>query len=641
MYDDPKNKLTQLEKVLYAKEDKVSNRNIRHELPKKVFDINTDWQHDETLFARSADTGEKKSSSLYWGFLIAAVVFCLIALGVFAFKFLGGGNVVSGNNIDIIIKTPVSVASGETVPLNVQIINNNNISLLGIDMQINFPSGVYKVTDPLTELKRSAEYLGDLLAGKDINKNTNIILFGKENEKKEIVVSIDYKMTGSNAIFTKTKTIDIVISSAPVSLVISNPTEINTNQSADFNLTITSNSQTVIKGVLLKAEYPFGFTYKSSNQKPVSGNDTWLVGDMAPGSVVNIKISGILQGQEGEERGFNFTVGGSGGQTYTLGTQFTTSHAAVTIRRPFVSADLTLGGVSDDQVVAFPGIPVEGAITWQNNLPYPVSDISITIKLRGNALDKSTVQVDGGFYRSIDNTIIFNKTVDPTLASLAPGETGTAKFTVGSFSTNSVTGAALSNPQIYLDLSVSGTRTDQGNNVSEVLFTDSKSIKIAAEASFAAKGLYYVGPFTNSGPIPPKAEKETKYTISWSIGADVNNITGVKVVSSLPSYVKWLGFVSPTNEKINYDSSTGQIVWNVGNILAGTGSASPAREIFFQVSLLPSVSQIGTTPVLINAATMSGKDSFTGIQVGGTSDSLSTDLSSDPYFKFDSGQVVP
>ncbi|MEI6528494.1 MAG: hypothetical protein WCO10_02360 [bacterium] len=644
MADESKSKLSQLEKALYAKDNRIPVEVKRHNLSDKIFDIKTDWQHDESVFAEP-DYNEKtvKAPKIIWKILWGAVIFCLIAVGVAAYKFLGGTNMVSGNNIEVAVKAPVSIAAGQQVSFEIKITNNNKVNLLAPDLQITYPNGAQKSDGTGAGLKRTAESIGDMSPGQTVVKTSNFILFGEQNEVKNIDITIEYRVPGSNAIFDKTKTIPISISSAPVTININAPTDINTNQTATFGVELVSNSQSIINNLALKVDYPFGFVYKNSSQKPVLQNNVWLIGDMAPGSRRTITFSGVLQGQEGEERGFNFTVGTSGGkdQNYQITTLLVSGHTPVTIRRPFVSADLAIGGISSGDVVAYSGVPVESVVNWQNNLAYPVNDVSILVKMSGNDLDKNSIKVDGGFYRSIDNTIIFDKNYTEGLKTLASGAAGAGKFSFNSFSPQSVTGAALSNPTIHLDITVSGVRTDTGSNLPEILYSDSRNVLVSSFASLSAKALYYVGPFTNTGPIPPAAEKETTYTVTWTVTNSINNISGAKVVATLPAYVKWLGKVSPSGEKVSFDSATNQIVWTVGNMVAGTGINTPAREVSFQVSLTPSLSQVGESPVIVNAATLTAKDSFTGVQVGDSSGSLNTALDSDPYFDSTNGDVKP
>jgi hypothetical protein len=398
----------------------------------------------------------------------------------------------------------------------------------------------------------------------------------------------------------------------------------------------------VIKGLLLKADYPFGFSFSNSDPKTYSKNNLWLIGDLEPGAKRTIKFSGVLNGQEGEERGFNFNIGSqSKSDSLAIDVPFSTSFSSVTIRRPFVSADVTINGDNSAEYVSSAGSKIETLINWQNNLPYAVSDVSIIVAVSGNAIDKSSIMVDSGYYKSSDNSITFNKTTNPTFANLEPGESGTSKFTLSSFSAGSVTGSGLTNPTIVMNIMVTGKRVDYAaGQASDVLFSDSRKIKITGNPQLLSKALYSVGPFKNSGPIPPKAEQETTYTITWTVTNPLNNLSNAQVSAVLPIYVKWLNVVSPDSEKIDYNAETGLVTWNIGNIPSGAGIISSAKEVSFQVSFLPSVGQIGTSPILTEEATLSAKDNFTLTPVSDSFSAVNIGLANDPYFQSNTETVI-
>jgi hypothetical protein len=652
MYEDPKSKISQLEKVLNSMQDNVSGKTRRHELHKRDITVKQNWDDNESIVGSEISgapmedqllnsSPEKSDTSLPVKILIGSIIFFVVVLGAAAFKFLSGGNLVSGNNIEVTVKAPISVTGGEVMSFEVEVKNNNNVSLLGTDMGIAFPSGSKDGVNSTLPAKRAQDFLGDILPGQSVKKNLAVALFGVQDEKKVISITLEYKVAGSNSLFNKTKEFTVLIGSSPVSIVVTGPTEVNTNQTVSFTTEITSNSPTIIKNLLLKVSYPPGFSFGISNPSTYSQNNTWLIGDLSPGDKRTIKFSGFLNGQEGEERGFNFNLGSqSSADNLIIDVPFTSSFSSVTIRRPFVSADLFLDGEDTPEHVSRAGSGINGIIKWQNNLPYEVSDISIAVKIVGNDVNKSSFQVDGGFYQSANNTIIFDKTTNPIFASLQPGQVGESEFNFSSFDLGSITGAGLINPVISLDVSVSGQRVGYQAGQTDILFTDSRKIKITADPQIFAKALYYVGPFKNSGPIPPKAETETTYTITWTVTNPLNNISGAVVSATLPPYVKWLSNIIPAQEKLNYNEGTGLVTWNVGSVQAGAGIVSPAREVSFHISLLPSVTQIGTGPNLIGNTTLNAKDSFTLTPVSNSYSSLDTRLNSDPYFKAETEKVV-
>ena len=101
-----------------------------------------------------------------------------------------------------------------------------------------------------------------------------------------------------------------------------------------------------------------------------------------------------------------------------------------------------------------------------------------------------------------------------------------------------------------------------------------------------------------------------------------------------------MGQVSPAGENINYNSSTKEIVWSADRIAKGAGVTGVSRTVSFQVSLSPSLSQVGTTPVIINSATLTGHDDFANVDVKVGKPSLNTRLDSDLAFPPTGANVV-
>jgi len=76
-----------------------------------------------------------------------------------------------------------------------------------------------------------------------------------------------------------------------------------------MKISLKSNSADILKNVILKGSYPFGFTFVSSSIKPLSDNMTWKIGDIPPGGWTDSTIKGKIQGEDSETRVFRFATG--------------------------------------------------------------------------------------------------------------------------------------------------------------------------------------------------------------------------------------------------------------------------------------------------------------------------------------------
>src|SRR4029077_18207755 len=72
---------------------------------------------------------------------------------------------------------------------------------------------------------------------------------------------------------------------------------------------VTSNSSVVIKNSLIKIDYPYGFTYQSSNIGPLRDNSVWNLGDLKDGDKKKLIVTGVMLGQDLEDRSFRFSAG--------------------------------------------------------------------------------------------------------------------------------------------------------------------------------------------------------------------------------------------------------------------------------------------------------------------------------------------
>lgn len=640
---DNNSNMDKLKKGLYSRTIRSVGGARRHHLSADSYDQENDWSHEgeDEVEKKPIFLKEKRGMSFAFKILIVSIVFFLFSAGVAFYRLYWGTNTISANNIEILVTGPVSVAGGEKLSLDVRIDNKNKTDLKTVNLRVEYTEGARSADDIKSELKRTVEVVGDILSGESATKRIGAVLFGEENSRKEIKIILEYRLPGSSAIFYKEKIYEIVISSSPVNVAVSGLKEVNANQTIDFTVVITSNSPSPINNLLLKAEYPFGFTFKDSSVNPSANNNIWNLGGLSSGQKKNIKISGKLEGQDGEDRIFRFTVGTPDDKDeQVVAIPFVTSAATVSIKKPFIGIQLTLDGSSANDFVSEGSKIIRADVLWKNNLPTAVKDVEIQIKLKGEALNKTSVSVERGFYRSVDNTIIFSKEKNPELASIGPGESGNLSFSLGSLSTYAGSGEPLKEATMALDIVASGKRLEGGNVPQDVLYSSSKIIKIATNLKLVSRALHWSGAFQNNGPMPPKAEQETTYTVVWTITNTSNKVGNAKVSATLPIYVKWLSQISPETEKVSFNANDSEIVWDVGDIEAGTGISESPKEVSFQISMIPSVSQIGSSPVILNEAVLSGRDYFTSTVVGETRLPLTTDLKTDPNFNQDQNKVV-
>lgn len=556
-------------------------------------------------------------------FLIGSVVFFIVAMAGALFFFFTGGNYISPSNIDLQIVAPTLVDGGTTANLQFILTNRNAAELQLADLVINYPDGTRDPKSPEKALTQERISVGTIPPGRQIKLTSNAVFYGSEGAAQAIKAQLQYSVQGSNAVFTKEGEASLTIGSSPVSVRVSAPDEAIAGEPFTVTVTVQSNGTAPVQDVLVQAQYPFGFAVSAANPRADGGSTLWRLGTMAPGTTQVITVTGTIDGQDGDQRVFRFSAGSNKDATAgKIEVPFLSVPSTLTVRRPFISGSIAIGGKTGSKISAAGG-SLQGTVTWQNNLSESVSDVQIKLKLSGPVFDRNSVQPGSGFYQSNDSTITWTSAQDPSLAQVAPGSSGTLQFSFNTL-TPGTGGVVYTNPTVDLSLTVGAVRAGQGAVPTQVTSADTMQITLASAASIVAQALHYTGPFTNSGPMPPHAEATTQYTIQWIAKNSSNAVANATVSSVLPTYVTFLG---AQDGSITYDPGSRTVKWDLGELKAGVGYSTVARSGAFQVSVTPSSSQVGTSPALTGATALSGTDRFAQVQVGATAEAPTTKLS--------------
>jgi hypothetical protein len=240
-------------------------------------------------------------------------------------------------------------------------------------------------------------------------------------------------------------------------------------------------------------------------------------------------------------------------------------------------------------------------------------------------LAKDSVTVSEGFYQSLTNTIVWDNTTSEKLSVIPVGSIGQVSFNFNGVGESLE--QIITNPEITLTIGVKANRNSEGE-VSELIEnTITKKIRFNTKVSLKSENIYYSSTFTNSGPIPPQIEQKTTYTGVLTLQNTSNTIANGIVTMRIPNYARYEGIFSPESENVSYDSSSRILTWNVGTLPAKTGyQATPARHLQVQVSIIPSISQVGTAPDLIENIRFSGTDTFTKKEIVQTAKAITTEI---------------
>ena len=546
-------------------------------------------------------------------FFGGAMLFFLLAFGVASYFFYFGGNSVSTDKVDLSIQGPTTIAGGDTVPLSITITNKNPVALANATIEIDFPEGTQSATDNPTPYPHYIENLGTLASGATVTRSIKVKIFGGAGQTFALPISFSYGIPSSNAIFEKKSSYPLTISSTPLSLSVDALTEAVSGTPITFTVTVRSNATQSLSNVVLTTTSPFGFSMTSSSI-PLS-NSSFFIGTLAPGASKQVVITGILTGQNNEQRVFHFIVGTArSSQDQTLAVTYMSQDATVSIAAPFITTTLALNGDTSGNSVITQGSTQNVSLSYTNTLAIPITNAAVSVTVAGSAIDYNSIKTSNGFYNSVDHSILFSKDTDQSLASLAPSASGIGSFT---FSTLL---SGVPSPTVTFAITVSGTRVGQTNVPEQVTTSVVKTAKVATNVVLTTLSSYH------AGMIPPRTGQATTYSITWNAQNKGSAVAGGVVTATLPSYVAYAGTTSGTGT-FSYDPVSRTVTWNVGNI-AQTAQAQGT----FQVTLTPSTSQKGGVVQLTSRASFSGYDRFAGVNISATADSATTETKGDPGY---------
>ncbi|MCA9363735.1 hypothetical protein KC727_00765 [Candidatus Kaiserbacteria bacterium] len=562
-------------------------------------------------------------------FAFAGVIFLIFSVGLSVFFLLFGNNTISGNNIAVSVSGPFAVGGGEELPIQVAVANQNTIPIEAATLIITYPRGTQSTTDIGKELYIERTQLNTIAPGEVINIPLSARVFGEENDKETITVAVEYRVAGSGATFSKdAEPFRFKISSSPVVISIDSIERISSGQELEMKVTVGSNAQTLLSDVLVKAVYPYGFSYVGASIEPISGQDTWRIDALKPEERITFTIRGKVTGEQNDDRVFTFSVGvPNGSNSVTLSSIFAVLEHEVSIEAPFLGATIRINGDTSESVVISGKDHASVSIIFANALDAVLYDAVVEARLDGSALNEVAVEAQNGFYNSNTNIARWDSVDVVDLAEIQPGETATVLL---SLSPEAHIG---SRPELTLEVGVKAKRVFEDKVPQEIVGALSRTIKIESAVTLDSAGLYSEGPFTNSGPVPPIAEQVTQYTYLLRVDNGSNTLSNAQVTAILPQYMTWLDMVT-VGDSVTYDAVTRTMTWNIGTMAAGAH-----EEAWVQVSFLPSLSQVGTIPPILEEQHFTATDQFTKTTITEQSIRLTTALEDDPNPALIEGRV--
>ena len=633
-----KEQIEEMRNRLYDRGSEV-NKTIKHKLSDDPVEVSKDWSSGKTVSAKKTDLRvgaevapseplqtepvEEKPKRHYRSFvLLGSLLIFVFVAGISSLFLYFGGNQISNENIQIAVQGPSLIGGGEVVPLQVTVTNQNSVAIESATLILKYPEGTRSVGDSPRNLFEERISLDDIAPGEVKNIPVRVAIFGEENSEKNVEATIEYRVNGSNGMFYKdADSLAVRISSSPLVLRIDAIEKVASGQLVDITMTAVSNASSPLYDVLVTASYPNGFSYETSDPEPVYGQNVWRIDELLPEQSETIELKGIVTGLTEETFVINFDAGPANlDNQYIVGAVLAEADVDFVIERPFLNVVIDIGSGGSKDVIIPQGQVTQVAVDITNTLDETIYDMVVEVVPGGNALDIDSISGKQGFYDSNTGTVRWEVSNNANFDRVFPGDKRSLQFGVSP--NDNYTTASFD-----LVVNVYARRVAESSALETLVGT------VRAEAKYSSVVTLGSQAGRVSGPVPPKVGETTTYKLSLVAEAGANDITNAIVETSLPLHVNWLDSYDADGD-ITYNSVSKKIQWAIGDISSGQ-----RKEFDFNVNILPSVSQVGEAPVLLNTQLMKANDRFTGSLLQDEALAVTTELSEEMGYERENGLV--
>jgi uncharacterized repeat protein (TIGR01451 family) len=607
---DDRSALDKLEHTLYDPKGKVEDIHLHHVRDKRQGEIPTSWGDNAPLIVEARDG---HGSSFGFKLLLSSVALLILALAFTGWRVMSLRNVVSSSNIDLSGDITPFVEGGAETPLVVTLFNRNTSPLQEASLTLMYKKGT-GAQDQQEKVQEKRD-IGSINQNEYKYQDFNVVLFGAESESRDLTLKLEYKVAGSNAVFSKIVTVSTVLKTPPISVRVDGPQVLSIGQNGTYVITVKNNSATTSVPSVLQLTLPNTFSTADEDPKSNSKGPSWIVSPLEPRESKKFSITGSILGTQGETLTMKAIIGSQDGRSANIGVVFASQTQDIKLRSSplVVSAALeTDAGVSDVLRYGDKGIVV---VTYTNAGDFTLKNLSLKLDINGDApLVKQIVPENEGFYDSTKQTVTWDSTTNQNLANLPPGATETFRVLIP------IALKGINSPALKINLT--GSATD--NTSEDVVATVAKTWVVQGNATLSAQTRYKNTTLANTGPIPPVPNTETTYAVHLVTSAQ-NALSNTVVAFALPSYVTWKN--ETTNDtQVTYDVKSRTVFWNIGSIDAGK-----SVSIDMKLAVKPSQSHVGATPPITSGLVLDATEEISRAHIRNTIPALTTKLSGETW----------
>ncbi len=532
--------------------------------------------------------------------------------------------------IDFNISGPTQTASGEQVTYQVSYWNNTNQILQNAVLVIRYPQDAMVANGKVIQNID----LGNIGIGGGGKQEVSLGFVGTDKSIQKLQAVLSYKPQNTTSTFENEAIKEVAINGSALLIDFKAPETVLPNIRNVYVIHYKNNTDKVFNNVSIEANYPQNFSFASSDATPARSNNVWNLGDLNPKEEGNITISGALRNSENAN--FELSIGIHQNDKF-----FKFNNISSQINLTALPIEMSISVNNQPNINVNPGDFLQFKINYKNNASIALSDVVLKAKLDGLMYDFSSLKTNG-FYNGQDNTITWNASNFSEFKNLDPNSSGELEFQVNVKPLYIMRTFRDKNFLLQVLATMETPTVPPSLAIKSLSVSNDLALKINTKTEIKAKGYYYDVGLKNSGPLPPRVNQTTTYTIHWVVSNYSNDINNVVVKTILPEGVSWLNKKAGSGAAtLEYNDRTNELTWNIGKLSAGVGVLLDPYEAIFQVSLTPSVKNVNTIMPVIGDSSLTAEDAFTGITITANTPALKTNMPDDSGVGLQKSAVQP
>ncbi|MDO8585341.1 MAG: hypothetical protein Q7R85_04485 [bacterium] len=566
-------------------------------------------------------------------FLIFSIFIIAAAAGLGWYYFSGSGS----HAVTIDVTKPDRVLIGVPFSINIAAGNTGGGALRDAKLSLELPLGAAFVgarPEKTTETKS----LGLIGEGSTVQEEFDVIVLANEQSIKRFVVRINYSPESVGSRFEETSEFDVVADASGMMLDLVAPESAVSGEEFGFDVPVKNMAGIDFRNLKLTIQYPPGFEFKKASLAPDLGQHTWQLGDLRSGSETTLHVRGNLLGQASASFEFRVVLEAEFlGEQYIIGTKtarVTVAESPLNLLLSVNDSPLYIAAINETLVYA---------VEYENTSNQPLQNAVVKAELRGEMFDLSTLRAANAAVNPSGNAVVWSAATFPDLAVIPPHSSGVLIFTVRTLPNYPVRRLSDRNFLLKADVRMDAEGTPKGSEsrrVSGLMRLETKvkgALALDAKAFFRDAGAGVL----NNGPIPPRVNASTNYTVHWLVKNFSTDVASATVRARLGDNVRMTGVVKGVSpEQLNYNANTQEVVWAIARIPATKGITDAPLEAIFQIEATPSPNLLRMYMPLIGETVIEGSDMFTGSDIRATDVAITTSLPDDASIGGQGGMVV-